>query len=153
MPSTDQNRPTGKPGQRKRKAEQRSQKPDRQMSPKPDQQQDANEPISATVAAADTAPIGAATPADTVPVSLQTLASAYGDYTRKSLEETRSFVEKLTGVRSLDKVMEVQTEFAKQAYQTFVAESQKIRELHSELAKQTFRPLEGSAAKTTRDTH
>jgi phasin family protein len=151
MSSTDHNKPTGKHGRRNRKAEQRNQKSDRQPSPKPDHQAHANEPIETTAAPTDAASGATSAAADTVPVSLQTIANAYGDYTRKSLEETRSFVEKLTGVRSLDKVMEVQTEFAKQAYQTFVAESQKIRELHSELARQTLKPLQGSAAKTTRD--
>ena len=75
------------------------------------------------------------------PVSLQTIANAYGDYTRKSFEQTRSFFDKLTGVRSLDKVVEIQTEFAKQACETFVAEAQKIRDLHRELARQRLERL------------
>lgn len=151
MTSTDHNKPTGKRGRRDRKAEQRNQKPDQPQSQKPDLQQHAKEQIEATATPADATPLGAPAPAaaDIAPVSFQTIANAYGDYTRKSLEQTRSFVEKLTDVRSLDKAMEVQTEFAKQAYRTFVAESQKIRELHSELAKQTFKPLQGFAAKTT----
>jgi hypothetical protein len=53
------------------------------------------------------------------------------------------------GVRSLDKAIEIQTEFARQAYETFVVESQKICELYSELAKQIFKPLEGFVAKVT----
>ena len=102
-------------------------------------------------APADGAPVDEEAPADTAPVSLQTIATAYGDYTRKSLEETRSFVEKLKGVRSLDKAVEVQTEFARQAFEMFVAESQKIYGLHKELAKQTLKPLEQMASKATRD--
>ncbi len=64
--------------------------------------------------------------ATTVQNGLQAIASAYGEYTKKSFEDTKSFVEKLSGVKSLDKAIEVQTEFAKSAYETFVAESQKI---------------------------
>ena len=100
-------------------------------------------PVTAPVAAAPAAPspdaisIGATTPADTASIDMQTIALAYGEYTRKSFEQTKSFVEKLAGVRSLDKAIEIQTEFAKQAYDTFVHESQKIRELYSGLAKQT----------------
>jgi hypothetical protein len=78
-----------------------------------------------------------------VPVSLQTIANAYGDYTRKSLEQTQCFIDKLTGVRTLDQVVEVQTEFAKQACETFGAEAQKIHDLHRELARQRFERLEG----------
>src|ERR1700688_1098768 len=79
----------------------------------------------------------------------QAIATAYGDYTKKSFEDTKSFVEKLSGVKSLDKAIEVQTEFAKTAYETYVAEAQKIAGLYTDLAKQTFKPLEGMVAKFT----
>jgi phasin family protein len=80
---------------------------------------------------------------------VQAIATAYGDYTKKSFEDTKSYVEKLSGVKSIDKVLEVQTEFAKSAYETFVAESQKIAGLYTDLAKQTFKPLESMTAKFT----
>ena len=171
MMGTDQDKPVGKPGQRNRKTERRSQKSERQPSPMPDQPQDAKAQIEAAVMSTDAAPIGAVALADTspigavaladpapigavaaaepVPISLQTFANAYGDYTRKSLEETISFVEQLTGVRSLDKAIEIQAEFAKHACETFLADSQKIWELYSELAKQIFKPLQGFLAKAT----
>ena len=78
---------------------------------------------------------------------IQAIAGAYGDYTKKSFEDTKSLVEKLSGVKSLDKALEVQTEYAKSAYETFVAESQKIAGLYTDLAKQTFKPYEGLVAK------
>src|SRR6202163_2354456 len=77
----------------------------------------------------------------------QAIASAYGDYTKKSFEDTKSLVEKLSGVKSLDKALEVQTEYAKSAYETLVAQSQKIAGLYAALAKQTFKPYEGLIAK------
>jgi len=80
---------------------------------------------------------------------VQAIATAYGDYTKKSFEDTRSYVEKLSGVKSLDKAIEVQTEFAKSAYENFIAESQKIAGLYTDLAKHTFKPLEGVIAKFT----
>jgi hypothetical protein len=80
---------------------------------------------------------------------LQAIASAYGDYTKKSFEDTKSYVEKLSGVKSLDKALEVQTEYAKSAYETFVTESQKIAGLYTDLAKQTYKPLEGLVARFT----
>jgi phasin family protein len=159
MSTTNQDKPGGKPRQRKGKADQRSRKPDQQQSPKLDQRRTTDQTGATlastaasthrTVAPADAPSIGAAASAHDVPVSMQTIANAYGDYTRKSLEETRSFVEKLTGVRSLDKAIEIQAEFARQAYETFVAESQRICELYSELAKQIFKPFAGMLAKAT----
>jgi len=55
-------------------------------------------------------------------------------------------------VRSLEKAVEIQTEFAKQAYETFVTESQKIRELYSGLAKQSLKPFESLVAKKSQPT-
>ena len=77
------------------------------------------------------------------------LAAAYGDYAKKSYEDTKSFVEKLSGVKSLDKAMEAQTDFARSAYESFVAESQKIAGLYSDLAKQAFKPVETIVSKFT----
>lgn len=178
--STTQHKMSGKAGQRSRKADQRSQKPDPQQSPKLDERDAEDQidatvasaetssigaaaledvPSSGAAAPADVPPIGAVVPANVpligqitpaFPIGIQTIANAYGDYTKKSFQETCSFVEKLTGVRSLDQAIEIQAEFARQAYETFLAESQKICELYSEVAKQIFKPWEGFVAKRLR---
>jgi Phasin protein len=109
----------------------------------------ADVPLIGEVVPPDTRLIGAVAPANYSPISIQTIANAHRDYTRKSLQDTRSLIEKLMGVRSFDKAIEVQTEFARQAYANFVTESQKICELYSELAKQIFRSWEGFAVKST----
>ena len=83
------------------------------------------------------------------PGGFQAIATAYGDYTKKSFEDTKSFVEKLSGVRSFDKAVEIQTEFAKSAFETFATESQKIGALYSDLAKQAYRPFGGFVTKVT----
>ncbi|KRR25044.1 hypothetical protein CQ14_25545 [Bradyrhizobium lablabi] len=113
------------------------------------------EPAPAEVASIEPAPVESVpvrpapveSAAEPAPVSLQTIANAYRDYTRKSLEEFGSFVEQLSSVRSLDKAMTVQSEFVKRAYENSVAESQRICELHSKLAKQTFQPFQGFVGK------
>jgi Phasin protein len=144
MSTTQQDKSSGKPRQRGRKADQPGPKPEQQQSPMLDQRE--QDQIDPMVASAPTN--SAATPADNYPISIQTIANAYGDYAKKSLLESSSFVEKLTAVRSLDKAIEVQTEFTRQTYANFVAESQKICELHREFARQIFQPW-GFAAKMT----
>jgi Phasin protein len=130
-----------------------------QADPEPDQLQDAGQQISPPVtlddassidaSAADSSPVVAM---ETVPVSFQAIANVYGEYTRKSIEQTWSFLEKLAGVRSLDKALEAQTEYARSAYNTFVLESQKIAGLYSELAKQRVMRFEGFMAGITQTT-
>jgi hypothetical protein len=131
-----------KPVQSQRPEQLLNQQPDQLESPKPEPRQDSQKQADATVVSAHTASI-----------DFQTLATAYGNYTKKSFEQTKAFVEKLSGVRSLDKAVEIQTEFAKQAYETFVSESQKIRELYSGIAKQNLKPFAGFTARKTRATH
>jgi len=128
-----------------------SPEPDQLESPEPDQPPDAVERIEAIAAPPEAERIGAAEAADTAAVSLRTIANAYSDYTRRSLEETRSYVERLKGARSLGKAMEVQSDFARHAYENFFADSQKIYELQKELARQMFKPLESLVTRRTRD--
>jgi hypothetical protein len=89
------------------------------------------------------------TSANAFPGGFQAIATAYGDYTKKSFEDTKSFVEKLSGVKSFEKAIEIQTEFAKTAYETFVTESQKIGAMYGDLAKQSYKPFGGFVAKMT----
>jgi hypothetical protein len=86
---------------------------------------------------------------DTFPGGFQAIATAYGDYAKKSFEDTKSFVEKISGAKSFDKVIEIQREFAKTAYETFVTESQKITALYGDLAKQSYKPFGSFVAKMT----
>ena len=168
MPSTDENKPIGKPAQRNRKGEQQRQRSDQQPGAKPDQLQSlarnqepaAKEPSRALVASADASTtsavalvdlrsIGAVARTNNSSVSILAITNAYADYTNRSLQETRSFVVKLMDVRSLDKAMEIQAEFTRQAYETFVAESQKIYGLYSEFARQIVKPWAGLVTKVT----
>lgn len=88
--------------------------------------------------------------AGTCTKNLQAIATAYTDYFKKSYEDGSAYLEKLAGVRSLDKAIEVQTDYARTAYETFVAETTKIGELYKDLAKETYKPFEGFVAKTSK---
>jgi phasin family protein len=74
---------------------------------------------------------------------VQAIATEVADYSKKALEAGSAAVEKLAGVKTLDKAIELQTEFAKSAYEGYVAHATKVGELVTELAKESFKPLEG----------
>ena len=94
--------------------------------------------------------INAADPSMTsFPGGFHAIATAYSDYTKRSFEDTRTFVEKLSGAKSVDKAIEIQTEFAKSAFETFMAESQKIGALYRDLATQSYKPFGAFLAKMT----
>jgi hypothetical protein len=77
----------------------------------------------------------------------QAIAVEMADYSKKTFEDGTAALEKLLGVKSFDKAIEVQTEFAKTAYEGFVAEATKLGELYADLAKETYKPFEAILGK------
>jgi phasin family protein len=79
----------------------------------------------------------------------QTIAVEFADYARKSFEQSAAATEKLLGARTLDRAIEVQSEYAKSAYEGFVAQATKVGEIYADIAKAAYKPLEGYAGKLT----
>ena len=77
----------------------------------------------------------------------QAIAVEVADYSKKAFEDGTAALEKLFGVKSLDKAIEVQTEYAKTAYEGLVAEATKIGELYAAFAKESYKPFETIMAK------
>ena len=85
--------------------------------------------------------------ATTLSKGVQQIAVEATDYSKKSLESSTAFVEKLLGAKSLDKAVEIQTAFAKSSYESFVAQATKMGELYTNIAKEAFKPVEAAFAK------
>jgi hypothetical protein len=79
----------------------------------------------------------------------QAIATEIADYTKRSLEHGTKTMENLLGAKSLDKAVEVQTEYAKAAYESYVSEVTKLGELYADLAKEAFKPYQSFAARVT----
>ena len=77
----------------------------------------------------------------------QSIAVEATEFTKKSIETGSATVEKLVSAKSLEKAIEIQTDYAKSAYEGFVAEATKISELYAELFKDAYKPFESVAAK------
>ena len=80
--------------------------------------------------------------AQTLATSVQTIATAHADYAKKAMQEGSDFFAKLTSAKEPSKVMELHSEYLKNAYETFVGEAKKISELYTDLFKQTTKPLQ-----------
>ena len=87
--------------------------------------------------------------ANSLATSVQAITAAHAEYTKKALQDGSEFISKLTSLKAPGDFMALQSDFAKTAYETFVAESKKISELYADLAKQAYKPLEGLVAKMT----
>ena len=79
----------------------------------------------------------------------QAVAASVANYSKKSFEDGSAALEKLFGAKTLEKAIEVQSDYVKTAYEGFVAEATKLGELYTDLAKETYKPYEGMLAKVT----
>ena len=71
----------------------------------------------------------------------QAIATEVIDYAKKSAESSAQAWEKLVGAKSLESAFEVQSQYARSAYEDFVAETAKLGELYVEFAREAYAPL------------
>ena len=77
----------------------------------------------------------------------QTITAELADYSKKSFEDGTKVMEKLLSAKSIDKAMEIQADYAKTAYEGFVAQATKMGELFVDLSKESYKPFESYMAK------
>ena len=72
------------------------------------------------------------------------------DYTKKSFEDgTRAF-EQLAGAKSIEQAWEIQSQYAKKAFEAYVAQASKIGEMYVDLARSAYQPVGQAVAKTAK---
>ncbi len=76
----------------------------------------------------------------------QAIAQETADFSRKSFEKGTAAFEKLSASKSIDKVVEAQQAFAKESYESLVAQMTKMNELYINMAKEAYKPFEASFA-------
>ena len=64
------------------------------------------------------------------------------EYTESSFENATRTWEQLVEARSLERALEIQTDFAKTAYENWTAEVSKIGEMYQAAASDAYKPLE-----------
>ena len=87
---------------------------------------------------------------DAVTRGWQAIAAEAADYSRRSFEAGSAAIEKLLASKSLDRAVEVQSEFVRSAYEGYVGQVTKVGEIVSDMARGAYKPYEsflGKAAK------
>ena len=74
----------------------------------------------------------------------QSIAAETTDYSKKSFEKGRVLAEKLIAVKKIDEAILLQSDYAKSAYEDFIAEATKIGEMYSAMTKEVFKPIENA---------
>jgi len=56
----------------------------------------------------------------------------------------------LVGAKSFEQAWEIQSQYAKKAFDAYIAQASKLGEMYVELARNAYQPVEQVAAKTAR---
>ena len=72
----------------------------------------------------------------------QAIAAEITDFTKKSFEEGTATFEKLVSAKSVEQAIEIQTGYAKRAYDGYMHQMSKIGGMYAELAKEAYKPVE-----------
>jgi hypothetical protein len=75
--------------------------------------------------------------------SVQAIAVEMTDYSKKAFEDGAAATEKLLGAKTLEKAVEVQSDYLKTAYEGFVSQTTKLGALYTDLAQEAYKPFEG----------
>jgi hypothetical protein len=80
----------------------------------------------------------------------QAIAATVTDYSKKAFEDgTRAF-EQLIGARSVEQAWEIQSQYAKKAFDAYIAQASKLSEMYVDLARSAYKPVEHVAARTAK---
>lgn len=73
---------------------------------------------------------------------VQAIAVEVSEGSKKAYEQNSAFVQDLMGARTLDRAVEVQTGYAKSAYEALVAQATKLNGMWVDMTKDAVKPFE-----------
>jgi phasin family protein len=79
--------------------------------------------------------------------NFQAITSRWADFSKRSFEDASRAWEEMIGAKSVDKAIEVQTKYAKDAYESWIAEMSKIGEMYSSAARDAYKPVQKAMEK------
>jgi hypothetical protein len=78
---------------------------------------------------------------------LQAIAARWTAFSKDTFEDATRTFEKLVGVKSFEQAVEIQSAYAKRAYDNWVAEATKIGEMYADVAREAYKPVEKAVTK------
>ena len=77
----------------------------------------------------------------------QAIAAKMTDYSKQAFEDATRTFEQLVGAKSFEHAIEVQSQYAKRAYDTWVAEASKLGEMNAAVARGAYKPVERAVSR------
>ena len=78
---------------------------------------------------------------------LQAISARMTDYSKRAFQDATRTFEQLVGVKSFEQAIEIQSQYAKKAYDDWVAEASKLGEIYADIARDAYRPVQQAASK------
>ena len=78
----------------------------------------------------------------------QAIAAEVTDYSKKAFEDSTRAFEQLIGAKTIEQAIEIQSQYAKKAYDGYVAEMSKLGEMYVGLAKDAYKPVEKAVSRS-----
>ena len=72
----------------------------------------------------------------------QTIAAEMTDYSKRAFEDGTATFEKLVAAKSVEQAMEIQSNYAKRAYEDYMHQMSKIGAMSQSFATEAFKPVE-----------
>jgi hypothetical protein len=79
--------------------------------------------------------------------SFQAIGARVTDYSKRAFEDATRAFEQLVGAKSFEHAIEIQSQYAKKAYDTWVAEASKLGEMYATVARDAYKPVEKAVTK------
>ena len=79
----------------------------------------------------------------------QAIVARWAEFSKRSFEDATRTWEQLMGVKSLDQAFEIQSNYAKRAYDSWMAEASKIGEMYTSAARDAYKPVKQAVTKHT----
>ena len=72
----------------------------------------------------------------------QAIAAEMSDYTKRRSRKGTATLEKLMASKSVEQAVEIQTSYAKRAYDDYMQQMSKIGGMYANMAKEAYKPVE-----------
>lgn len=77
----------------------------------------------------------------------QAIGARVTDYSKRAFEDASRAFEQLVGAKSIEQAIEIQSQFAKKAYDTWITEASTLSEMYAAVARDAYKPVEQAVAK------
>lgn len=72
----------------------------------------------------------------------QAVTTEMTDYTKRAFQDGQATFEKLISAKTVEQAMEIQTSYAKRAYEDYMQQMTKIGSMYSSFGREAYKPVE-----------